>query len=57
MYHAENIDISRLSARDTPKALEGRCYNQWIQALSIAVARTVADRLRGAAQEALFESI
>jgi len=52
-YHAENIDISRLSARDTPKALEGRCYNQWVQALSIAVARTVADRLRGAAQEAL----
>jgi hypothetical protein len=52
-HHAEHIDIGRLSARDTPNALAGRRYHQWLQAFSIANARTIADRLRGAAAEAL----
>jgi len=51
-YHAEHIDIHRLSARDTPNALAGRRYRQWLQAISITRAKTNADRLRGAAAEA-----
>ena len=49
---AKHIDIHRLSARDTPNALAGRRYRQWLQAISITRAKTNADRLRGAAAEA-----
>ena len=51
-HHAENIAIMRLSARDTPNALAGHRYRQWLQTISITRARTIADRLRGAAVEA-----
>ena len=47
-HYADNIDPMRLSARDTPHALACRRYIQWLQAHSIARARTIADRLRGA---------
>jgi hypothetical protein len=52
--YANNIDSMRLSARDTPHALAGRRYYcQWLQALSIAGARTIADRLRDASAQAI----
>ena len=51
-HHAEHIDIGKLSARDTPNALAGRNYIRWLQLLSVAHARTIADKLRGAAAEA-----
>jgi len=52
-HHAENIDIMRLSARDSTNALAGRRYRQWLQAISIARVRTIADRIQGAAATAL----
>jgi hypothetical protein len=52
-HYTKIIDPMRLSPRDTPNALEGRRYSQWLQAISIAGARTIADRLRGASAQAI----
>jgi hypothetical protein len=50
---ADHTDIMRLSARDTRIAFAGRLHSQWLQALSIARARTIADRIRGASIQAI----